>query len=437
MKTVELINSAIEKYQQKDFDSAFKIVEKILKQDKKNADALVIKGNVYFQKHQIEDSLQCYLQAIESDSQNKSALINAANTYLEIKNYEQAYTLSKQILKIDFNDKIALSIWGNSALELEKYNEGKEAFLRVLQLDSSDVWSYNSLSRIYQKTADLSRAIAYAWKAVELSGGAMDQHLNFGYLLYEIEDAQAKDLIKKYALDWVKKYGQNPIVKHMGNALIHKEKITRADASYVREIFDVFADDFETVLASLNYRAPQFIAEEFNRIFQEKKTENLKVLDAGCGTGLCGELLKKAAPQTSLYGVDISEKMLEKATQKKCYDDLIKADLESYFSSSEKQFDIIVSSDVLTYFGDLKNLISGFAKNLKKNGQIIFTVSANKVNHSDYYLHPSGRFLHHQKYIKKLLKKAGLKIEKMSENVLRLEGDQPVDGYVFTAVKKA
>lgn len=433
----DLINSAIQKYQKNDFKSALKFAEKILRKDAKNPDALVIKGNVYYQNHQISYSLQCYLKAIEADSHHQSALINIANTYFEMKNYEQAYQFAKRILFEDNTHKTALSILGNSALELEKYEESKSAFLKILQQDSVDAWSYNSLSRIYQKTEDYKRALAYGWKAVELSGGADEQHLNFGYLLYEIEDSRLMDSIQKYANEWITKYAQNPIVKHMGNALLHNEKIERADGEYVREIFDVFADDFEEVLASLDYQAPELIMEEYKQILSEKKDFKQEVLDVGCGTGLCGILLKKINSKIVLYGIDISEKMLEKARQKKCYRKLIKDDLENYFSVSKKQFDTIVAADVLTYFGELKTLFKGFHKILSEKGCVIFTVSANTVNEQDYFLHPSGRFLHHKNYVKKVLKDSGFEIKKMSEKILRKEGGKDVLGYIITALKKA
>ena len=71
-----------------------------------------------------------------------------------------------------------------------------------------------------------------------------------------------------------------------------------------------------------------------------------------------------------LYGVDISEKMLEQAKAKKCYSRLIRAELEGYFQANKKPFDLIVSADVFTYFGDLQNLFAGIASNLKKTAEL-------------------------------------------------------------------
>lgn len=432
MNENEPINQAIDFYNRGDFKSALKITEKILKKNKKDSNAWVVKGNIFYKKEKYEEALQSYQQAIEIDSLNKSALQNIANTNFELKNYDDAILYAERVLKIDLKDKTALSILGNSYLEIEQFKKAEKVFSELLQLDSNDSWSYNSLSKIYQKMQKNNQAVECAWKAIELSQGAFEHHLNFGYLLYEIED----DSLKEYAEKWLQKYGKNSIVYHMGNALLNRQKITRSDGNYISQIFDEFAEDFDEVLKALDYQAPKLIAQELKRILANKKFSKLSILDAGCGTGLCGGFLKKCARFHGLYGVDISEKMLKKAMQKKVYDKLIKQDLETFFLQNKKQFDLIVSADVLTYFGDLKNLIIGFQKSLKKNGRLIFTISKNDMNENDYYLHPSGRFLHHQKYVEKLLQNSGFLIEDFSEKILRNEGDKPVVGYVISSMKR-
>lgn len=433
MQIEKLLKKAEFFYQKSDWKTAQKYAEKILKSNEHKTDALIILGNISYQNHQIQDSLAYYLDALKMDSKNKVALINASAAYFEMKDYDHSYELSRQTLDIDSCNINALTLWGNSALELEKYQEAKEAFWHLLKIEPFNPWHYNSLSQMYQKTGDDERALLSGWKAVEISGGEKKQHINFGYLLYEI----GNDSALKYADQWLKKYGSDSIVQHMGNALLENKKITRANREYVQEIFDEFANDFEEVLSGLNYCAPKFLFEEISQIYDEKKESNLQILDAGCGTGLCGKFLKRYASKKGLYGIDISEKMLEKAKQKECYDKLIQCDLEAFLEINKKQFDLIVSTDVFTYFGNLEKIISGMSRSLVKGGRILFTVSENKIDGSDYYLHVSGRFLHHPKYIEKLLRENGFLIEKIDEKILRSEGEKNVYGYIVSGVKKA
>ena len=432
MNSKNILRQATDFYNQEDYDSALSLTEQVLSREPSNTDALLIKGNIFYQKKRLQDSLQIYLQVLSQDPQNKIALLNAANSYLDIKDYSNAYAYAARFLSEDNGNKTALSILGNAAIELEKYDEAKVAFLHILQIDSQDVWAYNSLSRLYQQTQDYDRAFAYGWKAVELSHGDKNQHINFGYLLYEIDSPEKQ----KYARLWLEKYGADSVVNHMGNAILHNNKITRAEPEYVREIFDAFAEDFESVLASLDYRVPELMTEEIAQIYDTSKQDSLRILDAGCGTGLCGKALKKYALKGELFGVDISAQMLEQAHKKNCYDKLICSDLLAYFADTKDKFDLIVSADVMTYFGDLKKLFQGYQKILFQAGRILFSVSANHINDDDFYFHESGRYLHHQNYIKKLLSDNEFELEKISEKILRFEGDNEVMGYIVCAIKK-
>ena len=80
-------------------------------------------------------------------------------------------------------------------------------------------------------------------------------------------------------------------------------------------------------------------------------SHRLDVLDAGCGTGLCGALVAPFARR--LTGVDLSDGMLAHAKDKNVYHALVKAELTEYLRANREAFDLIVSADTLVYFGDL------------------------------------------------------------------------------------
>ena len=89
-------------------------------------------------------------------------------------------------------------------------------------------------------------------------------------------------------------------------ACISDPRCERAPEAYVRKFFDHYAPHFDESLTRLQYRAPQLIAERLTR--SVTPSGNLEVLDAGCGTGLCGPLLKPFAAR--LVGVDLSAGLL-------------------------------------------------------------------------------------------------------------------------------
>ena len=116
----------------------------------------------------------------------------------------------------------------------------------------------------------------------------------------------------------------------------------RASDAYVQRTFDQFADSFDQVLQRLEYRAPQLLVDLVARVLGPGQGK-LDVLDAGCGTGLCGALLKAWAHR--LVGVDLSSKMVEKARLREVYDHLVVGELTAYLSTHAAAYDLVVSAD--------------------------------------------------------------------------------------------
>ena len=141
-------------------------------------------------------------------------------------------------------------------------------------------------------------------------------HLNYGYVLYDY--AMKGEVEKAEALGekWLEKFPNNSVAKHMVASLHDDEEVTRASDDYVKKLFDAFAPDFDESLAAIEYKAPQLIGEVLD-IFFNGQEESLDILDAGCGTGLCGAYAHKYAK--ILDGVDLSGGMLLKAKERNSY----------------------------------------------------------------------------------------------------------------------
>ena len=73
--------------------------------------------------------------------------------------------------------------------------------------------------------------------------------------------------------------------------------------------------------------------------------------DLGCGTGLCGLLLRPAGRDAG--GVDLSPAMIEKARARGVYDRLEAGDLVEAMKKAPRSFDLLVAADVFIYVGDL------------------------------------------------------------------------------------
>lgn len=115
-------------------------------------------------------------------------------------------------------------------------------------------------------------------------------------------------------------------------------------------LFDWYAEHFDDHLQGrLKYRTPALICEQ---IFKLDPPRDLEVLDLGCGTGLCGPLLKPLA--RAMTGVDLSPNMLEMARKRGLYDELVCSDLIAFLAPHHARFDLVVATDVFIYVGALE-----------------------------------------------------------------------------------
>ena len=430
------IDKALELYNHGELEKSLQLCRRILKSDSNNAGILITLGNIFYIRNDYKQAIEYYQRALRIAPDNYSALINIANSCYELHRYDEALGYAARAKILEPDNKLAYIILGNSFSEKGLYDESVSNLEKAGNLDSSDPWIYNYLSQSYQKNGNYMAALSCGWKAVELAPSDDNaHHINLSYLFYETAQETGVDAIRECVELWYKKYGNNPLVKYVGGALLQDKKIKAADISYVKNIFDVFAGDFDRVLALLEYRAPELIKQFMEDLYADVKKPRLDILDLGCGTGLCGEFLIKYAGRRGVEGIDISDKMLAEAASKKLYSRLINSDIISWLEKNNRRYDLMTAADVFTYFGDLHDLFENINKSLNENGRIIFTVSENSLNKNNYVLHLSGRFLHTLNYVKSVLKKCCFEVEKVAYEKLRNEGGNKVMGYVISARK--
>ncbi len=203
----------------------------------------------------------------------------------------------------------------------------------------------------------------------------------------------------------------------------------------VTTTFDNYANSFDQHLTKqLNYAVPQIILSKINKDTEGKFK---RLLDLGCGTGLCAE----AAGDLALHktGVDLSEGMLRKADEKKLYDDLYLADLTEFLQCDrDDRWDLIISGDTFVYLGALEEALAGIAKNIEPNGKVIFTTetAADEVfSEKLYVMTKGGRFAHSADYLRKVLDDNGFTLLELDGITPRFEDGKPVLGLVVVAQK--
>ena len=224
------------------------------------------------------------------------------------------------------------------------------------------------------------------------------------------------------------------VAKHMIASFGGSNVPDRASNSYVTQTFDEFAIRFDESLARLDYMAPKLVGDELKRLLGEAHRKSV-ILDIGCGTGLCGPIVKPIA--AALTGVDLSSAMLRKAKRRNVYDELHEAELTEFMQNSTVTYDAIICVDTFVYFGKLDAAFSAAEAILSSGAYLIFTVERHTSDEcaDDFRLQHHGRYSHMDDYLERALAASCLTVQSLTSVVLRMERGAPVNGMLVVARK--
>jgi predicted TPR repeat methyltransferase len=226
----------------------------------------------------------------------------------------------------------------------------------------------------------------------------------------------------------------NAGVRHLAAATSGRNVPARCDEKYIVGLFDRCANSFDDhLMTHLKYRGPEIVAAALS-VYMGAFPSQLRILDAGCGTGLCGAQIRSWC--TRLVGVDLSKEMVANARKRKVYDELIESEICRFMESRPAQFDVVVSADVLIYFGVLEPVMHAVRHTLMPSGLFVATVEAlPDENQGPYRLDVNGRYSHHRCYIGDVLSASGFHLLQINPETIRWEKNKKVSGYAFVARK--
>ncbi len=305
-----------------------------------------------------------------------------------------------------------------------------EIFYRdSLKINKQQATIHFNLGVIYQNLNKINDAINEYNTATRIDQKYARAYANLGYLYNEIKD---KAKCRHVCLTAQKLDPENPQIKHMIAALGIEPAPEIADKKYIKNLYDEYASSYDSHLSvTLKSKTPKLVYDSTIKHAGNANTHK-KILDLGCGTGICGELFKPHAD--TLIGVDLSGEMIKQAQKKSIYTNLFTSDIIEYFNNNENEFDYIVSSDVLIYIGNLMELFKAIKSALSKKGLFTFSVESALESEEDYILGSTGRYQHNHIYIYALAKQCGFTILSSNEAALRKQNGEDVIGriYVFS-----
>ena len=133
--------------------------------------------------------------------------------------------------------------------------------------------------------------------------------------------------------------------------------------------YDEWADEYEDDMLSLGYAIPAVAAGFVGRHVPPGGT----VLDAGAGTGMFGSILRLLGYE-NLVGIDISERMLEKAGKKGVYHGLHRMALGEPLGFDTGSFSAAVSVGVFTTNHAPPEALDELVRVVEPDGWVIFSV---------------------------------------------------------------
>lgn len=206
----------------------------------------------------------------------------------------------------------------------------------------------------------------------------------------------------------------------------------RADAGFVRHLFDQFSSDYdERMRGKLGYRAPEILA-DLALMVSGGRLRKTATLDLGCGTGLAAPVFKPLA--TTLTGVDLSPQMIAQATATGLYDALDVADIEGWAATTKQRFGRAIAADVFVYIGDLAPAFAGVHRVLRSGGLFLFTVERHE-GAEDFILQPTRRYAHSAPYIERLAAEHGFDLRGLIHCTPRYNAGQPIPGLAAALVR--
>jgi predicted TPR repeat methyltransferase len=411
--------------QRGDSQHAVELIDQSLAIKPANAAAWSNRGNALLALNRYADALESYDRALGINPRHAEALHNRGLTLHHLDRTEEALASYDRALAIRPDYPQALNHRGIALCRLGRQPEALVAFKRALALQPRTADFRLNLGKTLFELRQLEPAVESLQQALRLETTATGYE-TLAVALYQL--GRSDESLDAYR-QWLAFDPENPIPQHMVTAGSEAAP-ERAGDQYVATLFDNFAGSFESTLLGLGYRVPELLTTQISKA-RGADTTALRILDAGCGTGLAAPLLKPLASQ--LVGVDLSAKMLDKARARDLYDELVVSELCTFMAGRPAAFDLILLADTLVYFGALEEAFRAAHGALAAGGILAFAVESRADGGQDHQLELHGRYSHRPDYVTRLLATNGYVLQSMEPIVIRRELDEDVAGVAVVA----
>ena len=182
------LDLAIEKINQKKFEEAINIYEKILESTPNHLDSNLNLGTVYFQTGNLEKASEFWNKAININPNIPEIHNNIATIYINRKDYAEAINYAKKAIEINPNFYLAHNNLGISYKGLKKLIDAKSCFIKTLELNPKYNIAHYNLGIIYYELNEIEKSELSYLKSIELNPNYIFAYINLLNLYEKIND---------------------------------------------------------------------------------------------------------------------------------------------------------------------------------------------------------------------------------------------------------
>ncbi|MGR4871283.1 tetratricopeptide repeat protein [Variovorax sp. LARHSF232] len=386
-------------------------------------------------KERLEEAEQSFSASLALLPDRASTLINLAAVRVRLSRPQDALDTVETLLRLEPQNAEAWFHRAEALAQLGRSEEALQSFRQAGELNPAAMPWYRH-GQVLQSLDRHEQALHSYERALAADATFAPAWTNKGNILREMsrlpEAAQAfREAVKHGGADELNAYYLASVTPGGGGA-----GAAASPASYVEGLFDAYADDFDHhIVDVLGYRAHEVLANELIRLTRSRRFHS--ALDLGCGTGLCGALLKDVCDR--MAGVDLSSQMLAKAQATGCYEQLVHGDIDGFLRSNTDRHDLVVAGDVFIYIGDLESIFTSVGRAVPSDGMFCFSLEVLPSNKDmDFELQPSLRFAHSEHYARRLAEANGFEVVQALRAPLRQDQRQAIEGlFVFLRKRPA
>jgi predicted TPR repeat methyltransferase len=386
-------------------------------------------GNALKDQGKLDEAVAQYQRAISIRPDFAEAYLNLGNALCYTGKLDEAVAQYQRALAFRPDFALAHDNLGNTLRDLGKLDEAVAHYRRAVALRPDFAQAYNNLGNTLIDQGKLAEAVAQYQRAISIRPDFAEAYLSMGNAFKELGRLADAEASYRRALD--NDPGDTLGARLLLASLGPGQMPMRASEAHLEKLYVIRSRNWDL---GQTYFGHQLVAEAIRKLPHEPK--KLDILDAGCGTGLVGVLVRDLANR--LDGIDMSSAMLEKAREKNIYDHTYLADLFSFMADHSNSYDAVACAATLIHFGDLTSVFHAAASSLRDDGLFVFTLFPNDSGHNnqEVAVHPNsslataGCFAHSSSYVSRLAEAAGFSVEVLEQRIHEYHKTVPIMGLV-------